>query len=150
MHSAIKIAKYFVDRANETDVKDMTLLKLIKITYIAHGWMLAIYNRPLISEDVEAWKYGPVIPELYREIKHFGKRRVDKLDDIYKAELDAEEESIVKQTYDKYSKFTAPQLVGLTHKEKTPWFNVTEGGRYIGRGLVIENSEIGDYYRSLL
>ena len=48
MHSAIKVAKHFVDRANEAGVTDMTLLKLMKITYIAHGWMLGICGKERI------------------------------------------------------------------------------------------------------
>ena len=150
MHSAIKVARHFVDKAKAAGQVDMTLLKLIKITYIAHGWMLAVHNRPLISEDVEAWQYGPVIPELYREIKRFGKNSIEALDDIDCVDLDNQENSIVTQTHEKYSGFRAAQLVELTHKEGTPWFEVTDGGRDIGRGLVIENDKIADYYRSLL
>ena len=35
----------------------------IKLVYLCHGWMLGIYGRSLIGEPVEAWRYGPVVPE---------------------------------------------------------------------------------------
>ncbi len=150
MHSAIKVAKHFVDKANEAGQKDMTLLKLIKIVYVAHGWMLGIYGKPLVSEDVEAWKYGPVIPELYNETNQFGRNHITDLSDDFKCNLTQEEQSIVDQTWDIYSQYTASQLVALTHKKGTPWYAVTEGGSHFGRGLIIPNDKISDYYKSFV
>ncbi len=145
MHSAIKVAKHFVDRANSGGVKDMTLLKLMKITYIAHGWMLGIHQRPLFSEDVEAWKYGPVIPELYRETKQFGREPVTHLPAEYDFEPEADEESIIQQVFDNYSAFTAGQLVDLTHKKGTPW-HIVKSTRGYGPGTIIPADLIQKYY----
>jgi len=52
-------------------------MKLLKLTYIAHGYYLGFFEKPLIENEVQAWKYGPVIPELYHVIKRFGNGRVD-------------------------------------------------------------------------
>ena len=147
MHSAIKIGKHFVDRANENKIFDMTPLKLQKIVYIAHGWMLGLYDEPLFSEDVEAWQYGPVVPELYRETKRYKGINISTLDDErYEVTLKPHEESIVKQTFDKYSVLSGPQLVTLTHKSGTPWHDVTKGGETVYAGLLIPNEMIRDYY----
>lgn len=152
MHSAIKIAKIFVDKANATDggCADMTLLKLMKMTYIAHGWMLGIYKKPLISEDVEAWQYGPVIPELYRETKQFGRNPVTSLPEDYTVDLSENEESVVDQTYENYKSFTAGQLVTLTHERGTPWDTITKTNllsrRHYGPGVIIPNELIDEYY----
>ncbi len=40
--------------------KILTPMHLLRLVYISHGWMLAIYGRSLFHESVEAWKYGPV------------------------------------------------------------------------------------------
>ena len=149
MHSAIKVAKHFVDRANEAGVTDMTPLKLMKITYIAHGWMLGVHQRPFFSEDVEAWQYGPVIPELYREAKKFGRGPVTHLPDEYDFELDADEESIIQQCLNNYGHATAGQLVALTHEKGTPW-DVTVKKYGHGPGVTIANETIEAYYAELM
>jgi len=48
-------------------------MQLIKLVYIAHGWTLGLYNQPLIGKQVEAWTYGPVIPSVYHDFKHYGR-----------------------------------------------------------------------------
>ena len=60
MHSAIKIANQFVERAQKAGLNEdsrllMTQLQLVKITYVAHGWLLGLYDKPLFSEDVGAF-----------------------------------------------------------------------------------------------
>lgn len=49
----------------------MSLLKLIKLVYLAYGWSIALDYR-LFDEPIVAWKHGPVIRSLYHEFKHFG------------------------------------------------------------------------------
>jgi antitoxin SocA-like protein len=65
------VANEFI-RLAEADGRALTPLQVIKLAYIAHGWMLALYQRPLISDSIEAWKYGPVIPTLYHALKKYG------------------------------------------------------------------------------
>lgn len=62
--------------------KTLTPMQLIKLVYLAHCWMLALYSRPLIEEPIEAWKYGPVIPVLYHDIKHYGSNPVKEVKDV--------------------------------------------------------------------
>ena len=60
------IANYFLlkDKSMKNDV-----MKVLKLVYISHGFHLALTNDPLIKENVMAWQYGPVIPELYFQLK---------------------------------------------------------------------------------
>ena len=46
-------------------------MKMQKLVYLAHGWHLAIHDRPLISENFEAWPYGPVEEDLYHIFKPY-------------------------------------------------------------------------------
>ena len=61
------VANFFLDQAQEEGQK-LDHMKLQKLAYIAHGWHLAITGEPLFHERVEAWPYGPVIPDLYHEL----------------------------------------------------------------------------------
>ena len=38
-------------------------MQVLKLVYYCHAWMLGLYGRPLIRQPIEAWRYGPVVPE---------------------------------------------------------------------------------------
>lgn len=45
----------------------LNLSKLQKLVYFAHGLHLAIFDRPLVTDEiVQAGKLGPIFPSLYR------------------------------------------------------------------------------------
>ena len=50
---------------------ETTPMHILKMAYLAHGWMLGIFEEPLIYEPVDAWRYGPVVPILYHKYKSF-------------------------------------------------------------------------------
>ena len=58
------IANCFIRRA-KNDHESMSIMRVLKLVYMAHGWTLAVLNRPLIMDRIEAWEYGPVIPTVY-------------------------------------------------------------------------------------
>jgi uncharacterized phage-associated protein len=146
MHSAIKIANYFLNKAKE-DKKDLTPLQLMKLVYLAHGWMMGVYGRHLIREPIEAWQYGPVIPGLYHKIKKFRSSPVvypiDNISSGYgDNDFDEKESNILKQVYDLYSNWSGIRLSTLTHMPGSPWdivWKMENGGR-------ISNDVIMDYY----
>lgn len=71
MHNPLAIANYFIELAKNDD-NLVSPMKLQKLVYFAHGWCLALADKPLINEKVEAWQYGPVVGSLYREFKKYG------------------------------------------------------------------------------
>ena len=69
--NALSVANYFIELAQRDEVS-ITQLGLMKRVYIAHGFSLALLNFSLLDsrfDDVEAWKYGPVIPSVYHSFK---------------------------------------------------------------------------------
>jgi hypothetical protein len=65
------VANYFLDVAGKEN-RTIDPMGIQKLVYFAHGWNLAMYGRPLIVQNVEAWDYGPVIRDLYQDFKRFG------------------------------------------------------------------------------
>jgi uncharacterized phage-associated protein len=59
------VANEFI-RLARADERYFTPLQLIKLVYIAH-----VFQSPLITDRVEAWKYGPVIPDLHHAMKGY-------------------------------------------------------------------------------
>src|SRR5437660_12739202 len=101
--SARRVANEFLRLAEEDD-RALTPLQIIKLAYIAHGWMLALYQRPLILDRIEAWKYGPVIPDLYRALRDYGGGSVTTPIRVpaHSAPLDAAECDLIRQVYEIY------------------------------------------------
>lgn len=95
-----------------------------KLTYVCHGLSLAHFQRPLVVDDVFAWKFGPVIPSVYFHFKSYGASVITDQDDVV---LDEESESIVKDVVSKLGDLTGPQLVGLTHRDGSPWHQIWDG-----------------------
>ena len=145
MKSCKTVAGRFVELAGGQG-RALTAMQLLKLVYIAHGWMLALYGRPLIREHVEAWQYGPVIPVLYNAIRHYMGNPVAVVESDCRESLDEFESSIVEQTHEIYGHLTGPALSRLTHAEGTPWHFIHEPGAF---GTVIPNDLIQDHYMRL-
>ena len=123
-------------------------MKLLKLVYIAHGWNLGLSGRPLIRESAEAWRYGPVIPELYHGIKRFREKDVplDQIKVESEPNFTSEEEDIMDQTMAMYSLRPAFQLSRMTHAPGTPWDVVYNE---LGESAEIPNDLIEDHYDRL-
>lgn len=135
-NNALSVANYFIELA-ERDSKDLTMLGMMKRIYIAHGFSLAIYDKPLLDsrfDKVEAWRYGPVIPSVYHSFKHHKNLPIHERTVIVSwndiageyefitPELtDPNARDIVEMVWKRYFNFSTPELVNLTHKDGSPW-----------------------------
>ncbi len=128
-------------------------MQLIKLTYIAHGWHLSLTNgQPLINEDVEAWRYGPVIRPLYRRFRDFGDKPIPSyvipsLPDVSnRTGLSA----FLNYVWDAYKTFSGPQLSTMTHQRGTPWWVTWNlGGGKDCLDETIPDSRIKEHYDQL-
>ena len=123
-------------------------MKLMKLVYIAHGWHLAIEDSDLFANRIEAWKYGPVIPDLYHATKRFGRKEIP-LDLIEDEDdnVDAETRDFLQDVISKYGKFSAIQLSRMTHLSGSPWEQVYREGEF---GIEIPDPLIEKHYKVLL
>jgi uncharacterized phage-associated protein len=147
MYNCFDIAKYFIDLAKE-EGQGIDPMKLLKLTYISHGWYLGITGNPLFENQVQAWKYGSVIPDLYYAIRMFGKDNVDPLLLSISAKNPIKEgdKEFLKKIWNNYKNLSGLQLSAITHEEGSPW-SQTWDGTY---NSVIDNSIIKDYYKEKL
>ena len=75
-HDAKAIANRFLDLADQETIP-LNLMHLQKLLYNAHGYHLAMLGEPLFWQTVYAWKYGPVIADVYHE---FNDRTLDPIE----------------------------------------------------------------------
>jgi uncharacterized phage-associated protein len=159
-YPAKAVANYFINKANKEGDINFTPMKLLKLLYIAHGWNLAIFDKPLIDEPIEAWSYGPVVPAVYHAVKHFGLKVINepiedmnvnsngqlKLDN-YHVNFDKETEALLDKIITTYKQKTGIELSNWSHNKDGPWCTTWNGGRGINQ--VISNEQLKDYFQKL-
>ncbi len=120
----------------ERDGVPVTPMQLVKLVYIAHGWHLALSgSKPLVRQPIEAWKYGPVVADVYHAFKRFGRNQItEPYQDVcgegnrffFQTPTIPEcpQKALVHQVWNKYKHKTGPELMALTHRLDTPWQEV--------------------------
>ncbi|MEL6469740.1 MAG: type II toxin-antitoxin system antitoxin SocA domain-containing protein [Cyanobacteria bacterium J06623_4] len=124
-YRAKAVANFFLMMGRNEGVP-ITPLKLQKLIYFAHGWCLAIAKKPLIQESIEAWRYGPVIANLYYEFREFGSHPITRpakytRDAETQIEADDFTVSLLKKVWDEYKAYGPLELSAMTHLPNTPW-----------------------------
>ena len=159
------VANFFIDLGRAYKVHDLTPMKLQKLVYYAHGWHLAVTGKPLITEPVQAWPFGPVIPQLYHDCKEYDDspvtRKLTSMELLpgtmkfrtFTPEIEGkspeidETKAILTKVWNTYSKFTSIQLSNMTHEAGTPWDQVNrQYGGQIPKKMVIDNDVIRQYF----
>ena len=142
-YDARSVANWFIEKSvNEGSPK--TQLQIMKLVYFSHAWMLGIYGRPLLLQTVEAWKYGPVVSELYHDIKSWGSQPVTHpFEDYQNLDFDEDALNILEQVYAIYGPLEAWDLSSLTHIPESPWFD-TRVNKF--EGATISDELIRDYF----
>ena len=145
VHDARAVANVLIDKGG-ADQRPLTPLQIIKLVYFCHGWMLGLYGQPLIRQSIRAWRYGPVVVDVYRGLKTYGGDPVTARMAVPEARFDALEDDLVNQVYSKYGSLSGIRLSQLTHAPGTPWHSVW---REFGRNAVIPNELIQEHYAEM-
>ena len=121
----------------------MDLMTLLKLVYFSHGYALAKRGEPLSSHAVKAWKYGPVIPEVYFAFRRrqgvYDLKRIPQFDQ----EIEPWCRDIISGTYRKYENVLPFDMSDLTHAVDGPW-DLTV--REKGYNSTIPDDLIGRYF----
>ena len=146
-YKAQEIAETVIDLSRKRNISDLTNLKLQKLVYYSQAWHLALKDRLLFSDAIEAWVHGPVVPCVFRMFKDY---RWSVIDRPVNAVPDEGVISHVTSVLDSYGKFGATQLERLTHRED-PWIRARIGvARDEPSNNVIQVEDMKRYYSSLL
>lgn len=150
-HDARSVANELIRRAHDAG-RDITPMQVLKLAYYCHAWMLGLYHRPLLEQPIEAWRYGPIVPELYRSLRRYGGEPVRRPIDLESAGVterpyDPSEVNIINQVSEKYGPVSGNDLSAMAHAIGTPWHQVWSKHR---RDVVIPDPIIEDYYAQQL
>ena len=141
---ALDVANHFIEYSGFTK----TNLQVLKLTYISHGYMLAIHDVPLISDDVQAWRRGPVIPAIYNKFKKYGSGIIGRTSSVPEP-FNNDEKEILDAVFESYGKYCGYYLSQITHEDgelKTPWKQCYQQG--MNRPISDEITK--EYYKKLI
>lgn len=117
-------------------LSDMTPLKLQKLLYFVNGICLSVFDIPAFEAPIMAWEHGPVVEEIYHKYKNYGSSAIYQANSIKKVSLGLQQ--VIKEVIKGYGKYTAGQLIDLTHEEE-PWKNSK-------KNEIINNIKIKEYF----
>lgn len=156
-YSVDDVARYVINYSNKKGYA-ISNLKLQKILYFIQAKFLNENDSPCFDEDIEAWSFGPVVPQIYREYKEYGAGHIPpiekyycfgsglfdfkeiKYDDTIICDTDKEQ---INSMVDNCSRHSATDLVNITHHQ-SPWIDA-----YVPHlNNVISKESIKAYFRS--
>jgi len=144
-YNVIQIARGIVCLADISIGDLISNLKLQKLLYYVQGFHLAMYDKPLFKEDIEAWMYGPVVPEAYHYFKKYGDGHIelnDEDDDKLFVEFLDDEEKLIIDVWKVYGQYSAYRLMRFTHEE--PPYLTTK------RNCIISHDKLKKFFKTQL
>ncbi|MFC4654909.1 Panacea domain-containing protein [Rheinheimera marina] len=132
----------------------LTPMQVQKLVYIAHGISLAQRGLPLINEKINAWQYGPVIPEIYGRFRNYQSQPIplaDLPESTRSSGIDTESLRILEDVVRNFARLSGGQLSELSHRVGSPWHSVwfDQKGHEV-RGAIIPDSLIRPHYQQIL
>ncbi len=138
-YNVLDVCHYVINYSNERDY-GISNLKLQKVLYFIQAYFLINKkdHTPCFDEKIEAWDFGPVVPETYYEYKQYGSGDIPTVkshilfdeNNIWNSKRVGFNENIIKdkdkalidKVVDKFSDYSATDLVSLTHRQ-SPWID---------------------------
>jgi len=145
--TALRLASELVRRRRERGLSDPTNLELQKLAYFCHGWHLALLGRPLVNEEFEAWRFGPVLPSIYHTFKVFSSNPIPCEHPLVMSEqpLDrlSDSSQVIDRVLDVYGRASGFDLVNMSHAADGPWAKAWNGSNF---SSAIDDGEIHRYF----
>jgi uncharacterized phage-associated protein len=122
-YTAVDIAKKIIAKTDASKGEIISNLKLQKLLYYVQGFYIAIYDKKLFDEPIEAWQYGPVVRMVYQHFKPFEAGALTLQQNEIIAELEPDVEALFDEILEEYGQFSAIKLMQMT-QEELPWKTV--------------------------
>lgn len=170
MVPALFVANYVIEYSNKRKYP-INNLRLQKLLYFINARSLVETGKPIFSESIQKWKYGPVVPEVYHEYKQYGAFNIDSDDMVttlfcfdsdknpFDDETDLEvleyttdscssvEKQIIEATIDTLSRYGVFALVDETHAHSL-WKRDEEKILRGEQGIAYSNEEVREYFQN--
>lgn len=127
MIDCLDAANYFIMRAYEDGLEaEMTNMKVQKLLYYSQSLHLALYDEPLFSEEIQAWRYGPVCPPAYQLYCEFEAKQLPIPRKESLSRLPSAQKKLLEEVWGCFGSYQAYRLSDMTHGE-FPWRKARRG-----------------------
>ncbi|MDE8193520.1 DUF4065 domain-containing protein [Erysipelothrix rhusiopathiae] len=137
IYSAQEISNYIIEYSNSKGYS-IKNIRLQKTLYAVQGLSLLNRDMPAFNEKIEAWKYGPVVPDIYYNYASYGPSEITKegimsnmiiftslgiQEKEYSNDLiSSDMKEVIESTVDFFSKMKDFDIVDWSHAH-TAWFS---------------------------
>ena len=119
MYSAIAVANHIIEYEHSKD-RLISNLKLQKLLYFVQAQFFIEYEKPCFRDKIEAWSFGPVVPDVYHIYKYYGGMDITRQKGKFEIDITTEDKNIIDGVLDFFSETPIYRLVEITHHQ-TPW-----------------------------
>ncbi|MBB6109747.1 Uncharacterized phage-associated protein [Mucilaginibacter lappiensis] len=155
MYSASTVAAAIVQKAID-EGNPVTQMKLQKMAYFAQGYNLARKEEKLFKEEIQAWKFGPVVPVIYNDYKLYGNNPITDFEKalnsyslLGKCHIDFDDDlrDALDYTWKATGNLTAFSLSNWTHLPGSPWQQVYNPR---DQSIIIDSERIKEYFKEII
>ena len=97
----------------------ITHLKLQKLLYFVQAKFLLETPHPCFSDKIEAWAFGPVVPNVYKKYKKYSRSTL-KTSNNYTRVISLSDLKMIEEMVEIFKDWTPMAMVSLTHRQ-SPW-----------------------------
>lgn len=134
-YDALDIAKYIIRWCDKNNLR-ITNLQLQKILFFIQKESIKKRGYGIFSNRIEAWQYGPVVPDVFYEFAGFGAMKLVLYEDLfsepsYKDTIDNNSKEIIEKILREYIHVSPWDLVAKSHVLDGAWSNsISMGEKY--------------------
>ena len=115
-------------------------MALQKLLYFAEGQSLAESGRSLFDARIEAWDYGPVVPDAYHAFKDYGADVIDEpastlvrdenyswrwvTPEIPRTRSTQQQRDLLERIWQKLGRLSGVELMRASHQAHSPWTEI--------------------------
>lgn len=117
-YSALEVARYVITKCSEAG-KPVSNLKLQKMLYFLWVEFYRQTGRTLFYDDICAWQFGPVVPEVYYEYCSYAGRPINVI--YHTTDISPRDRRVLDGIIDEYMEVPVNTLINRTHALGTAW-----------------------------
>lgn len=121
MYEALAVSQRIINYSHKKEYS-ISNCKLQGLLYYVQSFFLMEIGKPCFKEQIEAWGFGVIIPEVYQEFKMYGLCELPEIDCYPILFNKATHKKMIHEVVDYFADYAASDLMRLIINQE-PWIN---------------------------